>query len=189
MKLFCIVGETASGKDMLVTRLCNEYPDKFKPICSYTTRPKREEEVEGREHYFVSQEEFESIMTLGDVIAYTKITKDGTNGYEYMATLSEIEAGKNIYIIDPKGIQDLKQRFPDLDIYTVCITAPERERIQRAVANRKQSVNDVLERIENEKEQFMEFRRTHGYNSIIFNPNGCENDSYNQLKTILMKHV
>lgn len=188
MKLFCIVGETASGKDTLVTRLMKEFPDKFKPICSYTTRPIRESETEGKEHYFVSQEEFDSIMCLGDIIAYTKIEKGNGSGYEYLATYSEIEAGKNIYVIDPNGIKDLKSRYPELELFTICITAPERERIQRAVTNRGQSVEDILKRIENEKEQFMEFRNNHMYNAIIFNPNGEENDAYNKLKEIILRN-
>ena len=49
--LFCIAGETCSGKDTLVSELIKKNPDVLKAVCSYTTRPKRDNETEGKEHY------------------------------------------------------------------------------------------------------------------------------------------
>ena len=102
------MGETGSGKDTLINKVCKEYPEDFSPVCSYTTRPKRPGEIDGREHYFVSEDEFHKLLNetpRSDIIAYTKISSDDRpdKGYEYMATISELQK-HNVYIIDYEGL-------------------------------------------------------------------------------------
>ena len=112
-KLYCICGMTASGKDSLVNRLVNDYPDKLKTICSYTTRPKRDNETDGKEHYFISKVEFNQLMKAkpDNILAYTKIcSKENPDGYEYMALDNELKTA-NVYIIDPKGVKYLKEKY------------------------------------------------------------------------------
>ena len=46
--LYCIVGQTASGKDSLVNDIVASDPTHFNTICSYTTRPKRSNEENGK---------------------------------------------------------------------------------------------------------------------------------------------
>ena len=52
--LICLVGETSRGKDTVAKILQEDY--NLKPVCSYTTRPMRPGEIEGREHYFITRE-------------------------------------------------------------------------------------------------------------------------------------
>jgi guanylate kinase len=190
MALFCIEGETASGKDSLIRRLKQEYPDLFDIVVSYTDRPMRETEVDGREHYFVSKNRFTEVMETEDILAYTHIRKDeSSEGYRYCASAEELKRGKNLYIIDPKGVKDLKERFPELDIFVVYISCPARERLRRAISNRKQSVHDVLDRMERESEQFKECRDNHEYDAIIFNNDGYGEESYQKFKTLLLERV
>ena len=103
--IICIVGRTSSGKDYISKRLSTilNYP----LVVSHTTRPKRDNETNGVEHWFDTKEEFDALMQNNTVIAYTKIGE-----YEYCALLEDI--GDNaIYIIDPHGIEYLKQNFKD----------------------------------------------------------------------------
>ena len=51
-KLMCIIGESGVGKTLASLHLKNKLGANV--ICSYTTRPPRETEVEGREHHFIS---------------------------------------------------------------------------------------------------------------------------------------
>lgn len=100
--LFCILGESCSGKDTTVSETINKLGGKAKAVCSYTTRPKRENETEAVDHYFVTKEEFDKIKKENEqnVLAYTKI---GEHGYEYMALINELDTS-NIYIINPNGM-------------------------------------------------------------------------------------
>ena len=59
MKIMVLVGASASGKDTIMNRLIKEF--NVKPIISYTTRPIRDCEQEGREYHFITEEEFERV--------------------------------------------------------------------------------------------------------------------------------
>ncbi len=56
--LYLVMGKSASGKDTIFQRLKQDSSFRFKTVIPYTTRPKREGEVNGEQYYFVSQEKF-----------------------------------------------------------------------------------------------------------------------------------
>lgn len=177
--LFCIVGETGSGKDTVVDYICNKHPmtsKLCKAVVSYTNRPMRVGEVNGREHYFVSNEEFQKIKNENSrsVMAYTHIKKDdNSEGYEYMALRSELYNGANIYVIDPKGIQTLKKTpLYDYQLHIIFIDVPKDVRMNRALNKRHDAMINLLNRIEAEEEQFETFREEENYDVKFGNPDG-----------------
>ena len=75
---------------------------KFDTVVSYATRPIRPYETNGKEHYFISDKEAEEILYYKDSIAaYTQI-----GVYKYFTTWEELSK-KNLYVIDPTGVDDL----------------------------------------------------------------------------------
>ena len=159
--IICIVGRTSSGKDYIAKRLSTilNYP----LVVSHTTRPKRDNETNGVEHWFDSKEEFDDLMQNNTVIAYTKIGE-----YEYCALLEDI--GDNaIYIIDPHGIEYLKQNFKNQInlkiIYMYCD-----EYIRRARASTRSDFKTKWEqRNKDEDAQFTEFEANRKWNLLIDN--------------------
>lgn len=159
--IICIVGRTSSGKDYISKRLSTilNYP----LVVSHTTRPKRDNETNGVEHWFDNKEEFDTLMQNNTVIAYTKIGE-----YEYCALLEDI--GDNaIYIIDAKGIEYLKQNFKDKIklkiIYVYCD-----EYIRRARASTRSDFKTAWEdRNKAEDEQFTEFEANRPWDLLIDN--------------------
>lgn len=151
-KLICILGQTCSGKDSIANALVKNYG--HKTICSYTTRPKRDNEVEGREHYFVTDEEFNKLLETHtrDIIAYTQI-----GDYRYLALFDEILT-KDIYIIDPQGFQYLKDNFGDVvDLYPYFINRSLPEIIVTAREKRSDYNTEFKKRLLAEIEQFTDF--------------------------------
>ena len=57
-KIFCLIGKSASGKDTIASQIFSDCPH-IKRMVSYTTRPIREKEEEGKEYHFVSNSFFE----------------------------------------------------------------------------------------------------------------------------------
>ena len=55
-KIIVLSAKSASGKDTIMKQLVAE--EGFLPCVSHTTRPMREGEAEGREYYFVDQQDF-----------------------------------------------------------------------------------------------------------------------------------
>ena len=159
--ILCTVGRTGSGKNYISERLSTilDYP----LVVSHTTRPKRDNETNGVEHWFDSKEEFDDLMQNNTVIAYTKIGE-----YEYCALLEDI--GDNaIYIIDPHGIEYLKQNFKNQInlkiIYMYCD-----EYIRRARASTRSDFKTKWEqRNKDEDAQFTEFESNRKWNLLIDN--------------------
>ena len=157
--LICIIGKTCSGKDTLSYIL--DIHQGIKSLVSYTTRPKRDYEDDGEEHYFITEEEYNSKYKDEDKLAYTEI-----NGYKYFTLYSQVmnTVGPNIYtyVIDPTGYYDLKERFSDkIDIKTVLVLCDDKIREERYY-NRENNVSiPFLERSQAESAQFDEFEKNH----------------------------
>lgn len=65
-RIFYIMGKSSSGKDTIYKKLLNEL--NLTPIVLHTTRPMRENEVDGREYHFVDRSKFEQMERQGEVI-------------------------------------------------------------------------------------------------------------------------
>ena len=68
-QLVVISGFSGAGKGTIVKKLLAEY-DQYALSVSMTTRKPRPGEVDGREYFFVSTEEFEKAITDGKMLEY-----------------------------------------------------------------------------------------------------------------------
>lgn len=99
MQLITITGSSGVGKDT-VARMLSEMTG-IPVLCSYTTRPKRDGEMNGKEHYFVK----ECNVLQSEMLAYAKY-----GGYEYWTCVDQINDSA-IYVIDEDGMRELYRRF------------------------------------------------------------------------------
>lgn len=121
-KIITIVGQAGSGKDTVaqLMRMTLHVPI----LCSYTTRPMREGEVNGREHIFVK----ECNIPRENMLAYTEY-----GGYMYWTELDQIK-DVAIYVIDEKGIMDICERFPDIELVNIYVAAKPETLKARGIA-------------------------------------------------------
>ena len=121
-KIIAIVGQAGSGKDTVaqLMRMTLHVPI----LCSYTTRPMREGEVNGREHIFVK----ECNIPREKMLAYTEY-----GGYKYWTELDQIKDAA-IYVIDEKGIMDICERFPDIELVNIYVAAKPETLKARGIA-------------------------------------------------------
>lgn len=64
--IFYIMGKSSSGKDSVYKRLLSDL--NLIPVVTYTTRPMRENECNGREYHFVDKECFDEMCRNGEII-------------------------------------------------------------------------------------------------------------------------
>ena len=67
MKIFCILGKSASGKDTIYASLIS-ISKELSPVVTYTTRPRRKGEINGREYHFISMHEMDMMEKNGELI-------------------------------------------------------------------------------------------------------------------------
>ena len=67
-KIICLLGKSCSGKDTIYKKLLADESLQLVPFVTYTTRPKRAGEQEGREYHFTDEQGFEALQKEGKVI-------------------------------------------------------------------------------------------------------------------------
>ena len=120
-RLITITGPSGAGKDT-VARMMSEMTD-WPVLCSYTTRPMREGEVNGREHYFV--ERFDVPFTK--ILAHTRY-----GGYDYWTNIDQVK-DTAIYVIDEVGLVELKEKHPEIDVHSIYVYSEIHIRLTRGV--------------------------------------------------------
>lgn len=150
INIIAICGEAGSGKDWLLNELSALYPHELAPIISTTTRPKRENEVNGVNYYFVSEEEFFKLTTNGDMLEATSF-----NGWFYGTTLNELSEDKtNIGVFSPAGIEALLAN-PRLNVLVVRVLADPKVRLIRQLNREKYpNINEIIRRYYTDNNDF-----------------------------------
>lgn len=122
-KILCIIGGSGVGKTLASLHLQNKFG--ANAICSFTTRPARETEVEGREHHFVDID-----PPKDDVLAMVRF-----GNYKYYALKSQVFGDCTVYVIDESGYRNLIKRCGDeFNIYTLNIVRKRKLRVENGIS-------------------------------------------------------
>lgn len=112
--ILCLVGRSGCGKTTASLWLQNNFKY-INTIISCTTRPMRNGETNGIDHWFIENKK-ENIPPSSKMLAYTKY-----GDYEYWTKLDDIKLDKiNVYVIDEKGINDLIRNHGDKYKIFIC---------------------------------------------------------------------
>ena len=111
--LSVVSGFSGSGKGTIMKELLKNYKDQYALSISATTRKPRVGEVEGREYFFKTPEEFESMIENNQLIEYACYV--GNYYGTPRAYVEEmLEKGKDVILeIEIQGALKVKEKFPD----------------------------------------------------------------------------
>ncbi|HJC33532.1 guanylate kinase [Mediterraneibacter glycyrrhizinilyticus] len=141
--LIVVSGFSGSGKGTLMKELLTRYPDTYALSISATTRSPREGEVDGREYFFVSKDEFEKMIAKGELIEYAKYVENyyGTPR-DYVE--KKLDEGKDVILeIEIQGALNVKKMFPDTLL--LFVTPPSAEELKKRLVGRGTETMDVIE--------------------------------------------
>lgn len=155
--LFVVVAPSGAGKTSLVQALLGEEP-RLRLSVSFTTRPPRPGEVDGRDYHFVSRERFEAMVSAGDFLEYAKVYGN-LYGTARSAVAAQLAAGDDVVLeIDWQGARQVRALFPGLvgifilppsvDALHARLTARGKdspEVIARRLAAAREDISHVLE--------------------------------------------
>ena len=117
--MLLLLGKTSSGKNTIRNELLKKG---LKPVITYTTRPKRENEKDGVDYYFITDEQFESMK---DGFLCTS-AYEVENGDTWYYGIPSINLGvDDVLIVTPKELETIKQERPNSKIISVYLLCDE----------------------------------------------------------------
>ncbi len=139
-RLYVFMGKSACGKDTLYREILKRHPN-LHPVISYTTRPIRTGETEGKEYHFVTLEQMDMMRRDDKVVEsrcyhtvkgdwYYFTAEDGQIDYErgdyvLISTLEGYEQIRDFY-----GVERVVPLYIEVDDITRMERSLERERKQ-----------------------------------------------------------
>lgn len=140
--LIVVSGFSGAGKGTLMKRLLGEY-DNYALSISATTRGPRQGEVDGREYFFKTTEEFEKMIAQDELIEYARYVNNyyGTPK-EYV--MQQLAAGKDVVLeIEIQGALKVKEKYPDTLL--LFVTPPSAKVLKERLIGRGTETMEVIE--------------------------------------------
>jgi len=159
-----ISGVAGSGKDSLIEELWR-HPDLFEIAVSYTDRPIRPGEVDGKNYHYITSSEFDSGIAKGEFIEWEKVRGSYRYGRKKADLKKAFKNGKTVVMsAEPLGFIKFKKMY---DVASVFITPPS---LEEAIIRLKKRGNDTHEGLKNRIDRYaLELSYKDKYDHIIIN--------------------
>lgn len=163
--LIIISGTTCAGKGTVIRKLIEKNPNMTLSI-SYTSRPMRQGDIEGKEYYFVTKEEFENKIKNNEFLEYAKVHYGDYYGTPKAQVEENLEKGMDVILeIDVEGAQQIKQKWPETIL--IFIMAPSMEEVKKRIKARGSENNEqIIKRFE---KAYREVNEIPKYNYVVVN--------------------
>jgi guanylate kinase len=134
---------SGAGKTTLSRMLLDEDRNITLSI-SATTRPKRANEVHGKDYFFLSEAEFDTWLKQDRFLEHATVFGNRYGTPEHLVGHA-LDAGQDtLFDIDWQGTQQLKKKMAS-DVVSVFILPPSHQELERRLRNRAQDAHNVVE--------------------------------------------
>ena len=159
-----ISGPSGVGKDALVTQLLRR-DSRLRYSVSYTTRPRRDYEVNGQHYYFVRESQFEELTKSGELLEHARY-----NGFLYGTSRTRVEEAQRegidiILKIDVQGAEQVRRQRPD-GVF-IFIAPPSMEELERRREQRHSESQVAMD--ERQKTALEEMAEADKYDYVVIN--------------------
>ncbi|WP_456432252.1 guanylate kinase [Thermosulfuriphilus sp.] len=150
--LLVISAPSGAGKTTLIRQLLRAERDLIFSV-SHTTRPPRPGEVDGKDYYFVSTQEFESLIAAGAFLEWAEV-----HGNLYGTSLDKIneflDSGQDVVLdIDVQGARQVREKM-GREAVLVFILPPSWQELERRLRSRGTEDEDtVRKRLDGAREE------------------------------------
>ena len=141
--VYIVSAPSGSGKSTLVNEL-------FKVVrhldfsISYTTRPPRGSEQNGKEYFFVTKEEFEAMIAADEFLEYANVFGNYYGTARRFLRQAEASGNDLLLDIDVQGAAQIKKKIPEA--VSIFILPPGREKLEWRLRNRGLDSEAVIRR-------------------------------------------
>ena len=150
--VFVVTGTSGAGKGTLERALLSRMPE-VELAVSATTRDRREGEANGREYWFISNEEFDEKLAAGEFLEHVEFPWGQRSGTLRSEIARITDSGKiPLLDLEPQGALDVKNSVPGA--VTIFVEAPSFEENERRLrARATESEGEIEDRLELAREQ------------------------------------
>jgi guanylate kinase len=166
-KIFIITGPSGAGKTEVAKRILLNKSLKIQRVITCTTRGIRPGEVDGKDYFFLTKEEFLKNIKNDAMFEYAEVYGN-YYGSRKKDVESILESGKNIlFTVDVKGALNLKKIDPGCKV--IFIRAESPEELKRRLTDRKTDSQEVIDNRVREALAELKLENKFDYNVINFN--------------------
>ena len=177
--MFVLSSPSGVGKTTLTKKLA-ENNSQFAISISHTTRKPRPNEIDGKDYYFVTQEEFDVLIKKNDFYEFANIF-DNNYGTHKETVIKLLSQGKDVlFDIDWQGTLQLK-KIRDLNIVCIFILPPNIKVLRDRLLNRHKGQEKLIEKRMNKFNE--ELSHWNQYNYVVTNDD--LNICYEKIKSII----
>lgn len=139
--LVVVSGFSGAGKGTVMKRLMEKY-DNYALSISVTTRQPRPGEVDGREYFFRTKEEFQQLIQEDALIEYAQYVEN-YYGTPRFYVEEQLQSGKDVILeIEIQGAMKVKEKNPEAVL--VFVTPPTVEELKRRLTDRGTETQEVI---------------------------------------------
>jgi guanylate kinase len=178
--LLILSSPSGAGKSTLARRLMQWDPT-IRFSVSATTRPPRPGEEDGREYYFRSRQEFETMVETGDMLEHAEVF-----GNLYGSPKAPVQAAMDVgrdtlFDIDWQGGQQIRNSSLGRDVVSIFVLPPSIAELEHRLRSRAQDSDEVIAgRMAKSRDEISHWAE---YDYVIVNRD--IDSAFNELTTIL----
>ena len=178
--LIVISGPSGVGKDSIVQRM-KERGFPFHFVVTATTRGRRENEVHGRDYWFVSKDEFARMIEENELIEYAIVYGD-YKGIPKTQVREALASGQDVVMrLDVQGAETVRKLAPEALL--IFITCESEDELERRLHERKtESADSLALRIATARK---ELQRIEAFDYVVVNHDFQLDDTVDKVRAII----
>ena len=156
---------SGAGKTTLVKKIAQE--NNFKISISYTTRKPRTNEINGKDYFFISEEDFKNLIKNKEFLEYAKVFEN-YYGSSKSQVFENLNKGENvIFDIDWQGTEQIKKQKLNYKLITFFILPPSKSELFNRLKNRDMKDKNIVE--ERMKQFNEDIKQWENYDFVVIN--------------------
>jgi guanylate kinase len=162
--LIVISGPSGAGKDTIM-KCMKERGMPFHFVVTATTRPRRANEVNGKDYFFVGKEEFARMIEEDELIEYAVVYGD-YKGIPKQQVREALSSGKDVVMrVDVQGAETVRKLVPNAIL--VFMTVDNEQELERRLRERKtENAEELALRIATARK---ELQRVEAFDYVVVN--------------------
>lgn len=178
--IFVLSGPSGVGKDAIISRL-KDYNLPWHFAITATTRPKRWNETNGVDYFFISQRQFQSMIDNSEFLEWAKVYQH-FYGVPKNPIYQAVSEGRHVLIkVDVQGAETIRKLVPD--VILIFLSPPSLTELAKRLTKRNTDSEDALKvRLAT---AHREMKESYGFHHKIINHDGRLDDTATQILQIV----